>query len=211
MVPLGRARLPLATGMRKIVHPFSTELHMALVDRVKNILLSPRTEWPVIDAEPATVASLYTGYIMLLALIPAICQAIGFSMIGMSVPFVGRYKTPLVSALTSAAVMYCFTLVGVFIIALVVDALAPSFGGTKNQIQALKVVAYSYTDSWVAGFLSLIPPLSIIGLLFALYSLYLLYLSLIHISEPTRRTPISYAVFCLKKKKNNNASTNKHS
>ena len=28
-------------------------------------------------------------------------------------------------------------------------------------------------------------------------------LSLIHISEPTRRTPISYAVFCLKKKKKN--------
>src|SRR5665647_3883288 len=28
------------------------------------------------------------------------------------------------------------------------------------------------------------------------------FLSLIHISEPTRRTPISYAVFCLKKKKN---------
>src|SRR5664279_592015 len=27
------------------------------------------------------------------------------------------------------------------------------------------------------------------------------YMSLIHISEPTRRTPISYAVFCLKKKK----------
>src|SRR5680860_1827298 len=31
---------------------------------------------------------------------------------------------------------------------------------------------------------------------------YVLTLSLIHISEPTRRTPISYAVFCLKKKKN---------
>src|SRR5680860_1801584 len=30
-----------------------------------------------------------------------------------------------------------------------------------------------------------------------------LQLSLIHISEPTRRTPISYAVFCLKKKKKN--------
>src|SRR5665647_3756360 len=30
----------------------------------------------------------------------------------------------------------------------------------------------------------------------------ILSLSLIHISEPTRRTPISYAVFCLKKKKN---------
>src|SRR5680860_1684324 len=31
---------------------------------------------------------------------------------------------------------------------------------------------------------------------------YLSNLSLIHISEPTRRTPNSYAVFCLKKKKN---------
>src|SRR5664279_6181742 len=30
-------------------------------------------------------------------------------------------------------------------------------------------------------------------------------LSLIHISEPTRRTPISYAVFCLKKKKQQKA------
>ena len=32
-------------------------------------------------------------------------------------------------------------------------------------------------------------------------------LSLIHISEPTRRTPISYAVFCLKKKKKKNHMT----
>ena len=32
-------------------------------------------------------------------------------------------------------------------------------------------------------------------------------LSLIHISEPTRRTPISYAVFCLKKKKKNKTTS----
>ena len=32
------------------------------------------------------------------------------------------------------------------------------------------------------------------------YPCSLVKLSLIHISEPTRRTPISYAVFCLKKK-----------
>lgn len=152
---------------------------MALVDRVKNILLSPRTEWPVIEAEPATIASLYTGYIMPLAAIPVICQAIGMSMIGMTIPFIGgHYKTPIVSALISAAVLYCFSLVAVYIVALIVDALAPSFGGTKNQVQALKVVAYSYTASWVGGILSLIPALSILGVLFGLYSLYLLYLGL---------------------------------
>src|SRR5665647_612232 len=36
------------------------------------------------------------------------------------------------------------------------------------------------------------------------------YLSLIHISEPTRRTPISYAVFCLKKKKKYEAFISKY-
>ncbi|MBK5187893.1 MAG: YIP1 family protein [Gemmatimonadaceae bacterium] len=152
---------------------------MALVDRVKNILLSPRTEWQVIDAEPATVASLYTGYIIPLAAIPAICQALGMALIGYSIPFVGgHYRTPIVTALTSAVVMYCFTLVAVFIVALVVDGLAPTFGGTKNQVQALKVVAYSYTASWIGGILGLIPALSIIGILFGLYSLYLLFLGL---------------------------------
>src|SRR5680860_1765888 len=35
-------------------------------------------------------------------------------------------------------------------------------------------------------------------------------LSLIHISEPTRRTPISYAVFCLKKKKKPHDNFNNH-
>jgi hypothetical protein len=152
---------------------------MALVDRVKNILLSPRAEWQVIDAEPATVSSLYTGYIAPLAAIPAICQAIGMSLIGMSIPFVGgHYKTPIGSALTSAVVAYVLGLVAVYIVALVVDNLAPTFGGTKNMTQALKVVAYSYTAAWVGGVFSLIPALGIIGLLFGLYSLYLLYLGL---------------------------------
>src|SRR5678809_1746533 len=36
------------------------------------------------------------------------------------------------------------------------------------------------------------------------------HLSLIHISEPTRQAEISYAVFCLKKKKKTNKTTNPH-
>ncbi len=168
---------------------------MALVDRVKNILLSPRTEWPVIDAEPATVASLYTGYIMPLAAIPVICQAIGMSLIGYSIPFVGgHYKSPIGTALISAAVLYCFTLIGVFIISLVIDALAPSFGGTKNSVQALKVIAYAYTASWVGGILSLVPALGVIGILFGLYSLYLLYLGLPVLMKSPQEKAIGYTV-----------------
>ena len=168
---------------------------MALVDRVKNILLSPRAEWQVIDAEPATVASLYTGYIMPLAAIPVICQAIGMSTIGMTIPLIGtHYRTPVVSAITSAAVLYVFGLIAVFIVALIVDGLAPTFGGTKNQVQALKVVAYSYTASWVGGIFALVPALGIIGFLFALYSLYLLFLGLPVLMKSPADKAVGYTV-----------------
>ena len=67
---------------------------MNLIERVKRILLSPKSEWEVIDAEPTTVADLYKGYIIPLAAIGPVAQAIGFSVFGMRVPFLGTYRTP---------------------------------------------------------------------------------------------------------------------
>jgi hypothetical protein len=49
---------------------------MALLDRVKNILLTPKTEWPVIAGETATVSSIYTGYVMILAAIGPVAMAV---------------------------------------------------------------------------------------------------------------------------------------
>lgn len=149
---------------------------MNLVERVKNILLTPRPEWEVIDGEPATPASLYTGYIIPLAAIGPIAQVIGYSVFGVRFGG-GVYRTPITSAVTGAIVMYVLSLIGVYVLALIIDALAPTFGGTKNQIQALKVAAYSSTASWLAGIFALLPglrALSIVGL----YSIYLLYLGL---------------------------------
>src|SRR5687767_10873411 len=100
---------------------------MALPDRVKRILLTPKEEWRVIDTEPATPASLYTGYIIPLAAIGPIAQAIGYSVFGVTLPFMGTYRTPIGSAITGAVVTFALTLVGVFVLALVIDALAPTF------------------------------------------------------------------------------------
>nr|MBA3318168.1 YIP1 family protein [Gemmatimonadales bacterium] len=147
---------------------------MGLMDRVKNILLTPKTEWEVIDVESTTVADLYKGYIMPLAAIGPVAQAIGFSIFGMPVPVLGTYRTPIGTAITQAVVTYILTLVAVYVLAIVIDALAPTFGGTQNRIQALKVAGYSYTASWVAGIFLLIPVLSFLSIL-GVYSLYLLF------------------------------------
>jgi hypothetical protein len=164
---------------------------MNLVDRVKRILLSPKTEWEVIDAEPATPAELYTRYIMLLAAIGPIAQLIGYSVFGITVPFFGTYRVPIGSAITQALVTYILTLAGTYVLALIVDALAPTFNGHRSQIQALKLAAYSLTASWVAGIFALIPGLRILTLL-GVYSLYLLYLGLPVLMKTPREKAASY-------------------
>jgi hypothetical protein len=132
------------------------------------MITKPAAEWDVVAAEPASVAGLYTGYACILAAIPAIAGLIG------SVLFV--HLSP-IAAVAAALLQYVFALVGVFISAFIIDALAPSFGGEKNQVQALKLVVYANTALWVAGIANIIPFVGglvvLVGLVYTLYTLYL--------------------------------------
>jgi Yip1 domain len=166
---------------------------MNLIQRVQRILLSPRTEWEVIDAEPTTPAQLYTGYIMPLAAIGPIAQIIGYSVFGVTIPFVGTYRPPIGSTIVSAIVGYVLMLAGTYVLALIIDGLAPTFNGQRSQIQALKVAAYSSTASWVAGIFALIPGLRLLAIL-GLYSLYLLYLGLPVVMKAPREKAMGYTV-----------------
>ena len=157
---------------------------MNLVDRVKNILLSPKTEWPVIEQEQTDVKTLYLSYIMILAAIPAIATIISSLLIGGMVGAVAG-RAGLGAGMTGgfavghALVSYVISLVVIFVVALIVDALAPTFGGTKSQINALKLVAYSATAGWVASIATVIPILGwIVAIIGSLYGIYLLYLGL---------------------------------
>jgi hypothetical protein len=163
---------------------------MNLVERVKRILLSPQTEWLVIDTEQTTTAELYTTYIARLAAIGPVAQLIGYSLVGVSL-FGTTYRVPIGSAITTAVVTYVLSLAGIYLLALIIDALAPTFNGKRNQIQALKVAAYSSTASWVAGIFALIPFLWILTLL-GLYSAYLLYLGLPVLMKTPRDRALPY-------------------
>lgn len=154
----------------------------SLIDRVKGILIQPNAEWALIDTEPATVASLYTRYALLLAAIPAIAGAIGFAR------FTAFW------AIRVAVTEYVASLVSVYVVALIIDALAPQFGGHSSKVQALKVAVYSSTAAWVAGVFAIIPVLSILGLLGALYSLYLLFVGLPILMKAPADRATSYAV-----------------
>jgi hypothetical protein len=151
-----------------------------LIARAKAMLVSPKTEWPVVSQEPATAAGIYTGYVLILAAIPAVLGFLKMSVIG-SGGFGFSYHVGLGFGITTMVVSYAMSILGVFILALIVDALAPNFGGEKNSLQALKTVAYAYTAAWIAGLGQILPFLGfLIALAGGIYSIYLLYLGLPH-------------------------------
>jgi hypothetical protein len=155
-----------------------------LFERVKAILLTPQTEWPVIAREGGDTSGLFTGYVAILALIPALAGFIGSSLIG-------RYA-PVMSGLLGAIIGYFLNFVVVYVVALIVDALAPTFGAQKNFSSALKLTVYSYTPVWLAGIFLLIPGLSFLTIL-GLYGLYLLWLGLPPLMQAPRDKALPYA------------------
>lgn len=166
---------------------------MSIVARVKNIILTPKSEWPVIAAEPASTGGLLAGYVAPLAAIGILAGFIGHTLIGYSMPFMGTVRMPLVAGLSVAVFSYIMVFIGVFIIAAIVNALAPTFGGQKDFLAALKVTVYSQTPGWVAGVLSIIPLLGILVLIAMLYGLYLLYLGLPRLMKNPEEKSIGYA------------------
>ena len=167
---------------------------VGLVDRAKNICITPKTEWPVIAAEQSTAAGLMTGYVAPLALIGPVAAFIGGSVIGHTLPFVGTYRTPMMMGIALAIFIFVMAFVGTFILSLIINALATSFGGEKNSEQALKVAVYSYTPAWIAGVLQVIPFLGILAILAALYGLYLLYLGLPRLMKCPEEKAVGYTV-----------------
>ncbi len=148
-----------------------------LVERIQAILLKPAETWDIIAAEPATIAQIFTGYVMPLAAIGPICGAIGSGLMGVS--FLGAtIHPPLTFVVLNAVVGYVLSLALVFVMAFIVNALAPNFGGRKDLLRAFKLVAYAGTAGYLGGVFGLVPALSLLGLLAALYGLYIFYLGL---------------------------------
>jgi sterol desaturase/sphingolipid hydroxylase (fatty acid hydroxylase superfamily) len=152
---------------------------MNIVDRAKNIIMTPKTEWTAIAAEEPNVGQIISGYVIPLALIPAIAAMLGYGLIGRGM------ASSFTWGIAMAIIGFVVALGGVYLTAYVIDMLAPNFGSQKNFGRAMQLVAYSYTPAWVAGILNIIPVLGVLVLVASIYGLYLMYLGFPH----TMKTP----------------------
>jgi hypothetical protein len=156
---------------------------MKLIERIKNIIIAPKTEWQAIAAESQTVSSVISTYVVPLALAGAIATFIGYSFIGIDYNF---FRMRGMEWGIKMAVRGLVSVVGgVIVTVYVVDALAPSFSSEKNINKSAQLVAYGYTPAFAGALLTILPSLAWLGVLFGLYGIYLMYLGL----GPLKKTP----------------------
>src|SRR5579871_3407209 len=157
---------------------------MTLVERTKAILLRPESEWRTIAEERGDASDLFTFYVAILALVPALAWLIGASVVGVTTND-GTVRVPLIPGLFSAIFGYVVSFVAVGAVALVIEGLARALGGRRDFASALKLAAYSYTPLWLAGIFALLPGLRFLSVL-GLYGLYLLWTGLPPLMQVTR-------------------------
>ena len=168
---------------------------MNLIDRVKNILLNPQKEWHVINTEPGNTANITTTYLFPLTLLGALAAFIGFGFLGVGI---GVFKIAGVGWGIKMALGYAIrSILGVFIMAFIIDALASNFGSEKNFEKSFQVAAYSATAGLVGGIFLIVPALSILALLASLYGLYLMFVGLPILKKTPADKAVSYFVVVL--------------
>lgn len=164
-----------------------------LFERIKNIVLSPKSEWPAIAPEPTTVAQLFVGYVMPLAALAACLGFVRMSVLGVSTAYRGEFRMPIDSGLAYTVMMFLSALFGVFIVGLIINALAPTFAGQRDQRQAVKVAAYSLTPALLSSVLALSPILpTLLQLLAGLYGIYVLSVGLPVLMQSPKEKAFGY-------------------
>jgi hypothetical protein len=149
------------------------------ISRARAVLFEPRATFKEVDSEFTKPGALWGRYILPLAVIGPLAGAVGRFIFGKRIAGTSLPESvPLSGAITWFVISLALTLLAVFVLAQVINLLAPGFGGQKNDVQALKVAAYSNTPVWLAGIFNIHGRFLILGIIVSLYGLYLLYLGL---------------------------------
>jgi uncharacterized membrane protein YdcZ (DUF606 family) len=159
-----------------------------LIDRIKNIILSPKTEWPVIETEPTTIAQLYKGYVIPLVAFSALMSFVRLSIVG-----IGFWRMPVLTGLAYALVSFVFGLLGLYVFGWLIDMLAPAFSGQRDRRQAVKTAAYAFTPGAIGAVFVLLGGLGRpLHLVAAIWGIYLLYLGLPVLMRSPREKAAAY-------------------
>ncbi len=167
-----------------------------IVQRVINIITKPKDEWQVIATEHPNAMKLIGGYALILALIPALSAFIKYGIIGMS--FMGYTSRSIGSGIQTGLIQLLSAVIGVYLLAWVIDLLAPSFESQKNFGRSLQLAVYASTPQWLAGILLLFSTtLSMLIMVIGLYAIYLLAVGMPVLKETPKDKVVGYVALTI--------------
>ncbi len=161
--------------------------------RIADVILKPGTGWTEIKNEKLPAKKLFVTYALTLAIVPAAVQFIKMSVIGTALLGL-RFRVPVAVGLVHACLYYVLSLAGVFALASLVFALAPSFRSRKDFDLAASLAVFSVIPAWLGEVLILLPYIGFIWVFVALWGLVLLYLGLPVVMETPRDQLLMYFI-----------------
>ena len=158
--------------------------------RAKAILVDPAAAWRGIEKDIGDPAYLLSRYVAVLALIPALSGFVGATLIGVVTPS-GVLRADLIDGLFGAIVSYATSCAIVLLLGLIIDLLAPLFGGRRDFEEAFKLAVYSFTPLWLVGIFLLLPGLRFL-LLTGAYGIYLFWLGAPRLTKVPERQAANF-------------------
>jgi hypothetical protein len=139
------------------------------------MLTQPRREWEVINGEFTKAPAIFRNYVLPVSAIPPAAYLLGAVLFQEQGTLFGTLETTVGAAAQDAVIRYLCGLLGVFLLGVAIELVAPVLSGQANRVQGIKVAAYASTPAWLFGVLAVVPRLGRYSIVGALWTLYLVY------------------------------------
>ncbi len=156
-----------------------------ILSRAWGLLREPNKEWEQIKAEQTTIPNILIGYVAPLAALPSISTLIGGYVIGAA--------TPIGTAIVSAVVSWIVGVAMVYLLGLIIAAVADNFDSDRDELAAQKIAAYSITPFFLSTLLLIYPPLLWVPILALGAMVYLVYCGLPILMNTPKDRATAYA------------------
>lgn len=141
----------------------------ALINRSSGIILNPQLEWQKINEETSGTKDVLMNFVLPYLVLNFIASVIGsflFSPFFVSTFYIIAYA--LVNVIVYLVVLY--------LTPIILQALSNSFSAEVDKTKVFKLIAYTFTPSYIIGILvGLFPLLSILSIV-GLYGLYIMWI-----------------------------------
>ncbi|HEY8569315.1 Yip1 family protein [Microbulbifer sp.] len=153
-----------------------------MLNHLYGLMVQPRRQWQEIAGLSEKGLNRQIPYVIVLALLPALCWYFGTTEIGWNIGSGGQVRTLTSnSALSLVAVFYVTMILAVIAVGYFIHWMAKTYGAQTNPMKGMVIAGFTATPIFIAGAAGLYPVLWLDILLATLavaYAVYLLYVGI---------------------------------